>query len=244
MTLIREYIRTVLLETLCPFPKAVFMAGGPGSGKSTVIRKLGLAGNFKVINPDDAYEQSLIAAGISLDRNTMFSQYKEIKEKYLQAEKDGATEIRDELEPKYLALRAVMSKNMKLFTAARAAAKKTQEEYSCNKENFLVDGTGGNVKQIAKQVRELRLLGYDVAMVFVGVPLKTSVARNRQRGKAGGRQLADKTVEKSWNAVTRNREFYDEFFGENFFYIDATEGLFDDSIESVRSSLSSFLTQV
>ncbi len=243
MTLVRDYIKAVLLESICPFPKAVFMAGGPGSGKSTVIRKLGLASNLRIINPDDAYEESLKAAGIPLDRNTMFSRYKEIKTKYNQAEEAGDLDLVTELEPDYLALRAVMSKNMKLFTVARAAAKKTQEEYTCAKENFLVDGTGGNAKQIMKQVRELRLLGYDVAMVFVDVPLETSISRNRSRGKAGGRELADATVEKSWNAVDRNQEAYADFFGDNFFYIDASENSFDDSINSVSSAVNNFLSR-
>lgn len=243
MILIREYIRALLQESICPFPKAVFMAGGPGSGKSTVIKKLGLSSSLKVINPDDAYEESLKAAGIPLDRNTMFKRYKKIKDKYLTAtaSKDAATML--ELEPEYLALRSIMSKNMKLFTAARAAAKRTQEEVTCDRQNFLIDGTGGNAKQIANQVKELRLLGYDVAMVFVDVPLETSVERNRQRGAAGGRQLADKTVEKSWNAVSRSKEFYNDFFGRNFFYIDASKGLFDDSIAAIQPAVSAFLSK-
>lgn len=243
MTLLREYIRAILSESICPFPKAVFMAGGPGSGKSTVIRKLGLATSLKVINPDDAYEESLKAAGIPLDRNTMFTNYKALKEKYTQAEEDGDFELLAELEPEYLALRAIMSKNMKLFNAARAAAKKTQEEYTCANDNFLVDGTGGNARQIMKQVRELRSLGYDVAMVFVDVPLETSVFRNRQRGSEGGRQLADKTVEKSWNAVNKNQEIYSDFFGDRFFYIDASEGSFEDSIDSVSAAVNQFLSR-
>ena len=242
MKLVREYIRVILSEALCPLPKAVFMAGGPGSGKSTVIRKLGLSQSLRVINPDDAYEESLRAAGIPLDRNDMFTRYKQVKEKYLKAEEDGDSATVTELEPEYLALRAVMSKNMKLFTAARAAAKRTQEEYTCDKESFLVDGTGGNAKQIANQAKELRLLGYDVAMVFVDVPLETSISRNRQRGASGGRQLADKTVEKSWNAVSRNKDFYEDFFGSDFFYVNASEEEFENSIDSVKSAITSFLS--
>ena len=132
---------------------------------------------------------------------------------------------------------------MKLFNAARSAAKKTQEEYTCAEDNFLVDGTGGNARQIMKQVRELRSLGYDVAMVFVDVPLETSVSRNRQRGQQGGRELADSTVEKSWNAVNRNLEVYEEFFGDNFFYIDASESAFSESIGSVRPAVEQFLSR-
>lgn len=39
-------------------PKAIFMAGPAGSGKSTILRKLNLE-NFKVVNVDDDYEALL-----------------------------------------------------------------------------------------------------------------------------------------------------------------------------------------
>ena len=66
MILLREYIRAILVETLCPVPKAIFMAGGPGSGKSTVIKALGLRQKLHVVNPDDTYEESLKAAAEKL----------------------------------------------------------------------------------------------------------------------------------------------------------------------------------
>jgi len=243
MTILHEYIRALLIETLCPLPKAVFMAGGPGSGKSTVIHDLGLSQRLKVINPDDAYEESLKAAGIPLDRSKIVERYKELKQEYLKAVEDQDGTLAGELEPEYLSLKAVMSKNMKLFSAARAAAKKTQEQYTCDNENFLVDGTGGNLKQIIKQARELQALGYDVAMVFVDVPEETSLERNRQRGKIGGRRLTDTTVSRSWNAVAKNLEPYRDFFGDNFFYINASKEMFDSSISDALPGVSAFLTR-
>ena len=49
-------------------PKAIFMAGGPGSGKSTVLSRIGaLDGTFGVVNADDYFEPMLKAAGLSLD---------------------------------------------------------------------------------------------------------------------------------------------------------------------------------
>ena len=47
--------------------KAVFMAGGPGSGKSFVSSKLGLkALGLRPVNSDDFFEQGLKKAGLSL----------------------------------------------------------------------------------------------------------------------------------------------------------------------------------
>jgi predicted kinase len=48
--------------------KAVFLMGGPGSGKSTVVKKLGLkALGLKLVNTDTAFESGLKKAGLSLD---------------------------------------------------------------------------------------------------------------------------------------------------------------------------------
>ena len=48
--------------------KAVFLMGGPGSGKSAVVDKLGLkALGLKLVNTDKAFENGLKKAGLSLD---------------------------------------------------------------------------------------------------------------------------------------------------------------------------------
>jgi shikimate kinase len=48
--------------------KAVFLAGGPGSGKSFIVGKTALIPlGFKLINPDPAFEAQLKKAGLSMD---------------------------------------------------------------------------------------------------------------------------------------------------------------------------------
>ncbi len=46
--------------------KAFFLAGGPGSGKSYVVRKTTGGTGLKVVNSDDAFENLLKKAGLSL----------------------------------------------------------------------------------------------------------------------------------------------------------------------------------
>lgn len=54
--------------------KAVFLAGGPGSGKSFVVGKTALqALGFKLINSDDAFEKGLKKAGLTMDPEDIFS---------------------------------------------------------------------------------------------------------------------------------------------------------------------------
>jgi cytidylate kinase len=54
--------------------KAVFMAGGPGSGKSYVVNKLTLEPlGFKIVNSDEVYERMLKKAGLKTTPEDIFS---------------------------------------------------------------------------------------------------------------------------------------------------------------------------
>ena len=54
--------------------KAIFLAGGPGSGKSFIVGKTGLTSmGYKVVNSDDAFEASLKKAGMTMNPDDIFS---------------------------------------------------------------------------------------------------------------------------------------------------------------------------
>jgi dephospho-CoA kinase len=54
--------------------KAVFLAGGPGSGKSFVVGQTALTSfGFKVVNSDDAFEAALKKAGLEATPDNIFS---------------------------------------------------------------------------------------------------------------------------------------------------------------------------
>jgi predicted kinase len=54
--------------------KAIFTAGGPGSGKSFVVKNSGFEGmGFKIVNSDTAFEQMLAKMGMSPDPETIYS---------------------------------------------------------------------------------------------------------------------------------------------------------------------------
>ena len=54
--------------------KAVFLAGGPGSGKSFVVGKTALTAlGFKVVNSDDAFENAMKKAGMEMSPENIFS---------------------------------------------------------------------------------------------------------------------------------------------------------------------------
>jgi len=53
--------------------KAIFLAGGPGSGKSYVVRKTTGGLGMKIVNSDDIYEKMLKDAGLSATPEDIFS---------------------------------------------------------------------------------------------------------------------------------------------------------------------------
>lgn len=54
--------------------KAIFLAGGPGSGKSFIVGKTSLmAHGFKLVNSDDAFEKAMDKAGLTMDPESIFS---------------------------------------------------------------------------------------------------------------------------------------------------------------------------
>lgn len=63
--------------------KAIFLAGGPGSGKSFIVGRTALpAHGFKVVNSDDAFEIAMNKAKLTMDADTIFStQGQEIRDK-------------------------------------------------------------------------------------------------------------------------------------------------------------------
>lgn len=54
--------------------KAVFLAGGPGSGKSFIVGKTGLTSmGYKVVNSDDAFEAAMKKADMEMTPDNIFS---------------------------------------------------------------------------------------------------------------------------------------------------------------------------
>ena len=50
--------------------KAFFLAGGPGSGKSFVVRKTTGGTGLRIVNSDDIFEKYLKDAGLEMDMRT------------------------------------------------------------------------------------------------------------------------------------------------------------------------------
>jgi shikimate kinase len=161
---------------------AIFMAGGPGSGKSFVATGLGLRSlGFVDINSDKAFEMGLKKSLLSL--------------KMPDSEEYPRNIVRD------------------------LAKKTTKAKYGHAIDGRLamvVDGTGKNVRKMGKNVKDLELLGYETAMVFVNTDLETALERNEKRE----RSLKPAVVTKMWKQVQSNLKSFKTIFGTRLFVID------------------------
>ena len=221
-------------ETSCPDSLVVFMAGGPGSGKSSVISGLGLD-NFVVLNPDDNFESELASLGISANMQGMSDRRKELR---TQLEVEPSPEAQAEVDK----ITADFSAAMKAFNSANRKHEDEVERLINSEEcnSFVVDGTGATFSRMENRVERLREKGYKVAMVFVDVDPAAAEERNLARSSTGGRSLPTKVVTKTHDKVQANKAAYAKMFGDNFIFIDnsGTEEQLKGAMKSAISKLS------
>jgi len=161
---------------------AIFMAGGPGSGKSYISNSLGLhALGFVEINSDKAFEMGLKKSLLSL--------------KMPDSEEYPRDIVRD---------------------LAKKTTKAKHGHAIEGRLGMVIDGTGKDAGKIGKQVKQLELLGYEVAMVFVDTDLNTTKIRNAKRD----RSVKYSALLKMWSAVQKNRDTFKKIFGKRMFIID------------------------
>ena len=242
---LKAIIRSFILEAMRELapgqkPKMIFLAGGAGSGKSTILKALDVrARGFQVIDPDEAFEEGLRQHKLSLDVAKAETEFFDIKDRYIAAQEADDKKTMKELQPEYDRLRAIAQVRGGLFASALNGAKKKALDLAQEQHDFVVDGTGGGYSNIANLNKKYKELGYDTGMIFVHVELETSLQRNRARGERGGRTLRDNTIKQNWENVHKNEQPYRELFGENFFYIDA-ENL-EQSLSEISGKLTRFM---
>ena len=172
--------------------KAFFLAGGPGSGKSYVVRATTGGTGLRIVNSDDIFEKYLKDAGFDMDMST--------------AKAEREAEERDK-----------MRKRAKKLTRTRMGDVTTGKGgYLEGRIGLIIDGTGKEYAKIADQATKLKQLGYDVHMIFVNTSLDTALERNAKRERTVPTDVATR----SWNAVQRNIGKFSQYFRANFVVVD------------------------
>jgi len=206
--------------------KAVFMAGGPGSGKSFIKGQLfgipegganiSVAG-LKSVNSDREYMYLLKKYGFD---PTMLATY-ERENPYLfkhlsdPAEKGGSG-LRD---------------------FAQDLKNQRKKGYMEGKLGMVIDSTGSDFQKVKRQKKELEKQGYDTYMVFVMTSLETALKRNTMRAEKGERELPPKIVKQSWNETRKNLGGLKALFGSNFKQVDNDKHLSPKDAKHAFSNL-------
>ena len=202
--------------------KAVFLAGGPGSGKTWVTRGLyGIPNKFnfstaglKLVNQDTELEMLL--------------------KKYF-----GTTDLDNMPEELFADITGVDFKGKQIGTSSgmRAFAKDLtrarMEGYVRGRLGVIIDGTGHKYHAIAKRKQKFEDLGYDCYMVFVNTSLEVALKRNMERDRV----VPEKIVRDSWHDVQQNLGGFQKLFGRNFLIVDNSKTLGEDEAEKKFESL-------
>jgi len=186
--------------------KAVFLAGGPGSGKSFVAS--GLYGIPKKVNVS-AYGLKLVNQDKELTR--MLNKY------------GFGTDLDDMPEELFKQLTDPDYEDYSgLRGRAKELTKERQKMYMEGRLGMIIDGTGHNYKKVQKRKKELEEIGYDCYMVFIHTDLEVAQKRNMERP----RKLNPEIVEEGWYEVQKNKIFFQGLFGNaNFMMVDNSKTL-------------------
>ncbi len=183
--------------------KCIFLAGGPGSGKSKVSKEIfGIQGiasfsasGLKSVNSDTAFEQQLKKNGI--DPKDLAKIEKEQPDLWDKITKDpnGVREL------------------------AKQTTQKIKAFYEEGRLGMIIDGTGDDVLKIQKQKQRAEALGYDTFMVFVNTSLEVAKHRNSMRDRV----LPENLLVPIWKECQNNLGKFQTMFSGNFRIVDNTK---------------------
>lgn len=202
--------------------KCVFMAGGPGSGKSfTAMEIFGIdkklkssfsATGLKSVNSDTAFEKGLKDNGINpKDLAKIEKEDAELWDKLTGAHEDS---VRNK---------------------AKQITKKQQSFYEAGRLGMIIDGTGHDFAKIKKQKQKAEALGYDCYMVFVNTSLEVAKERNLKRDRV----LPEDLLVKSWKDVQNNLGKFQGLFSGNMTIVDNT--VYKPIDKQVQKSINTFV---
>ena len=184
--------------------KAVFLSGGPGSGKTYVAK--GLFGiperlnisqtGMKMVNSDKELKFLLNKYGFGTDLDSLPDEV--------------FSNLTNPKDPQYSGLRSF----------AKDLTGQRRKLYQDGRLGMIIDGTGDDFQKIAKEKKELEEIGYDTYMIFVNTTLEVALQRNEERDRI----LPKSIVQTSHQEVNRNIGAFQGLFGSsNFMIVDNNE---------------------
>ena len=189
--------------------KAVFLAGGPGSGKTYIAKGL-----FGI--PDKVNVSQTGMKMVNSDKELKFLLNKFGFGTNLDALPDEVfSNLTNPKDPKYSGLR----------TFAKDLTAERRRLYQNGRLGLIIDGTGDDFQKIAGEKAELEKIGYQTYMIFVNTTLEVALERNEKRDRVLPRSI----VEDSHKSVNRNIGAFQGLFGSsNFMIVDNNEQKTED----------------
>jgi len=180
--------------------KCIFLAGGPGSGKSKVSKEIfqiqGIASfsasGLKSVNSDTAFEHQLKKSGIDPKELAKIEKEDSQLWKNITEDPNGVREL------------------------AKQTTQKIKAFYEEGRLGMIIDGTGDDVLKIQKQKQRAESLGYDTFMVFVNTSLEVAKYRNSMRDRV----LPENLLIPIWKECQNNLGKFQSMFGGNFRIVD------------------------
>ena len=198
--------------------KCVFMAGGPGSGKSYVAQELfgiptkiavSTSYDMKLVNSDSEFEHLLHKYGFETHGWETLDIDQWPEEVYQVA--TGETTSGEKVDLGHKSVR----------DTAKGLTKKRLKNYTDGRLGVIIDGTGHNFGKIEKQKMKMEKMGYDTYMVAVNTSLDVAKERNKDRKRA----VPEDLLIKSWSDVQNNLGAFQSLFKSNFRIIDNSKFL-------------------
>ena len=193
--------------------KAIFLAGGPGSGKSYIAGKTTVGMGLKLVNSDDTLERLLKKHNIPLDFSTMSPD--------VTAKKDMLRGRAKEITFGQMKVKGYKGKG-------------ALDLYIHGRLGLVIDGTGKDFDDIHRQASYLKKMGYDTYMIFVNTSEQVAQQRNLERP----RKLRPEKVKEFWLSVQQNIGKFQAYFRpSNFIVVDnnkAGEDVFKQVSKRIR----------
>jgi cytidylate kinase len=225
--------------------KAVFMAGGPGSGKSYTAKDI--FGGINKVEDKEAM-QALIDNDIEVTETILKDATNSMSTEYglRLVNSDPAFEkfLRDMgIEPSELA--GMSDEEFEALTepddSPRGRAKTMkghqQSQYMKGRIGLIVDGTGDDYPKMAAKKAQVEAIGYDTAMIFVNTSLEVALDRNRKRDRV----LKDELVEEIWTKVQANLDQFQNLFGSDFIVVNNTSYSTDEAKVAAMDAARAFV---
>lgn len=206
-------------------PKAIFIAGAPGSGKTYLMPHL-LPTHFKyALYNVDLYQEHLLKVNGLFENNEREIAIR--KELQIEHPKATLTEL-DKLTQSKIA--SIIATSMAI---SQKCMREDFEQMILKKLPIVIDRPGNRPSTIREDKKRLEKSGYETIMVIVYVSPLTALQRNQLRG----RHVHPPRLLDAWIECMKNIATYKKLFGENFFLVQNDSASFEITAKELESYL-------